>query len=140
MIRIRDALTLSVTKLKTRKVRLIVTTIVSGLFFIVLTVASLVFTGVTNSIESYAKDGFGNRYLAQVGTYSNVEFEYMYDKSLIESVKEIDKKLIEDKKAEAKKLGIEYDATSEILSVIKDPNQLEDSREMINPTPQSRKV
>ncbi len=140
MIRIRDALTLSVTKLKTRKVRLIVTTIVSGLFFIVLTVASLVFTGVTNSIESYAKDGFGNRYLAQVGTYSNVEFEYMYDNTLIESAKEIDKKLIEDKKAEAKKLGIEYDATSEILSVMKDPNQLEDSREMINPTPQTASI
>lgn len=124
MIRLRDALTLSVTKLKTRRVRLVVTTIVSGLFFVILALVSILFSGATKSIEDFANDGFGKRYIAQVGSYGNTaDYAFADDKNLIAQAKEIDKKLIEEKKAEAKRLGLTYDPASEQLSVIPNGGQ-----------------
>lgn len=139
MIRFRDALTLSVTKLKTRRIRLIVTTLVSGLFFVILAFASLVFTGTTRSIEEFSKDGFGKRYVAQVSPYaSKAEYGFYEDKTITAQAKEADKKLIESKKAEAKRLGVTYDSNSEPSSVSLASGQ--NSEDTLNLTPQVQDI
>ncbi len=119
MIRLSDAFTLSVTKLKTRRVRLVVTTIVSGLFFVVLAFASSVFNGTIASIEEFSADGFGSRYITRVEGISGPNDYLMYeDKDLIARAKVIDAELIARKKAVAKELGLTYEPSLEQVSVM----------------------
>ena len=119
MIRFSDALTLSLTKLKTRRVRLVVTTLVSGLFFVVLAFASSVFNGTIKSIEDFSADGFGSRYITRVEGISGPNDYLMYEnKDLIAQAKTIDADLIARKKAAAKEMGLTYEPTLEQLSVM----------------------
>ena len=120
MIRLKDALKLSLTKLKTRRIRLAVMIVVSGLFFVLLVFASLVFTGATNSIDKFSQDGLGGRYIVKVESIDDPEFAMYEDKALQEKAKAADKQLIAAKKAEAKRLGIEYDPATEQQSVMDD--------------------
>lgn len=120
MIRLKDALTLSFTKLKTRRIRLAVMIIVSGLFFVLLVFASLVFNGAADSIKTFSQDGLGGRYIVRVESVEDAEFTMYQDKQLIEKAKAADKQYIAAKQAEAKRLGIEYDPTSESPSVFDD--------------------
>lgn len=138
MIRLSDAFTLSVTKLKTRRVRLIVTTVVSGLFFVVLAFASSVFNGTIESVEEFSADGFGSRYITRVDGISGPNDFLMYeDKDLIAQAKVIDAELIARKKAAAKELGIAYEPTLEQLSVVPSgPN----GNDVIVDTPQIQKL
>ena len=106
MIRISDAFTLSVTKLKTRRIRLIVTTVVSGLFFVILAFASSVSNGSIASVEQFSEDGFGSRFITRVdGVSGPSEYDMYQDAALIAKAKIIDKELIAAKKAAAKELG-----------------------------------
>ncbi len=111
MIRLRDSLTLALTKLRTRKVRLMVTIIVSGLLFCGLTAASLVVRGAFHSIDSFNKEGFGSRYIVQ--GFSQGNFVNTQDAKIIDRAVAIQKDLITRKKAAAKTLGVEYDASTE---------------------------
>lgn len=130
MIRVRDALTLSVTKLKTRRIRLAVMTIVSGLFFVLLVFASFIFTGVMNSIDRFSQEGLGDRYIVKVESIDDPDFGLYDNKEVIAEAKKADKKLVADKTAAAKKLGIEYDPTTETLAVSKDDNDYESVQEL----------
>jgi ABC-type antimicrobial peptide transport system permease subunit len=133
MIRFSDALTLSLTKLKTRRVRLIVTTIVSGLFFVLLAFSSFVFNGTLSSVETFNEDGFGERYITRVDSVSTFDYMMFEDPSVIAEAKAIDKAYIAEKKAAAKKLGVPYDPAMEQLSVFENGPG---GSESINPTPQ----
>lgn len=108
MIRINDAFLLARTKLKLRIVRLTVTIVISSLLFGVLVFIALIFTGTTNSLQSFGKEGFGGRYLV-----SAVPLTYnVYgssDETLIKTFEPIQVNLIAQKKAAAKKLNITYD-------------------------------
>ncbi len=118
MIRLKDALTLSLTKLKTRRIRLAVMVVVSGLFFVLLVFASLVFTGALDSINKFSQDGLGGRYIVRVESIDDAEFAMTENKQLQEKARAADKQLFAAKKAEATRLGIEYDPASEPTSVI----------------------
>lgn len=114
----QDALVLALTKLKTRRIRLAVTVVISGLLFILLTLASLVVNGALQSVDSFTKEGFGSRYLLQVyPAYS----DYYLDLAKPEVVATA-KSQLEDlklqKKAEAKRLNIDYDPASEQAVII----------------------
>ncbi len=111
MIRFRDSLTLSLTKLRTRKVRLTITVIVSGLLFCGLSSASLIARGAFKSIDDFNKDGFGQRYIVQ--GYYNQSYPDMSDPKIIDRVLALQKDLVARKKAAAKSLGIEYDPSTE---------------------------
>lgn len=139
MIRVRDALTLSVTKLKTRRIRLAVMTIVSGLFFVLLVFASFIFTGVMNSIDRFSQEGLGDRYIVKVESIDDPDFGLYDNKEVIAEAKKADKKLVADKTATAKKLGIEYDPTTETLAVTKDENDYESVQELPHVAPILRK-
>jgi len=138
MIRMSDAFTLSLTKLKTRRVRLIVTTVVSGLFFVVLAFASSVFNGTITSVEEFSDDGFGSRYITRVDGIGGPNDYLLYEnKDLIAQAKIIDADLIARKKVAAKELGITYEPTLEQISVFPaGPN----SKEGIQETPQVKEL
>lgn len=111
MIRMRAATMLAFTKLRTRKVRLIVTIVISGLLFSVLAGASIAARGVFASITDFSSEGFSDRYLVQAGQLSSSNV-YAND-TVIDRAIAIHKDTIARKKAEAKRLDIEYNAESE---------------------------
>lgn len=111
MIRMQDAATLAFTKLRTRKVRLIITIVVSGVLFSGLAGASIVARGVIGSVADFSKEGLGDRYIAQAFSQSTgIAFD---DPDLMDRSLAIYKDTITRKKAEAKRLGIAYDAASD---------------------------
>ena len=70
MIRLHDAYVLASTKLRTRRIRTILAVISAGLIFGVIILASLLLTGLQNSLSSYARAGFGGRYFLSLSDYS----------------------------------------------------------------------
>ncbi len=112
MIRVRDAALLAYTKLRTRKVRLTVTIVISGLLLSGLAAASFVVRGAFDSINDFSKEGFGQRYI--VSAYLNSgSVDLSENADLIAKAEAGQKDLVARKKAAAKQLGIEYDPTSE---------------------------
>jgi hypothetical protein len=110
MISLRDSLTLAVTKLRLRRVRLAVTLIVSGLLFAVLAGGSLVVRGGINSVKSFADEGFSNRFMVDV----NPAISYTGNsKELIARAEQIQKRRLEEMAAEARRLGLEFDPKSQ---------------------------
>jgi hypothetical protein len=115
MIRYRDATTLALTKLRTRKVRLIVTIVISGLLFSGLAGASIVARGIMGSIDSFGKEGLGDRYIAQANTQSSYDFST--NQTIIDRALAIHKDIVARKKVEAKRLDLPYDASTETSPV-----------------------
>lgn len=66
MIGFVDALTLARTKLRAKRILLIITVVVSGLLFGVLSTALFVSTGITRSTESFFTKALDSRYLVEV--------------------------------------------------------------------------
>lgn len=116
MIRVRDSFTLALTKLRTRKIRLFVTILISGLLLINLVLSSLIARGVFQSIGSFSEEGFGNRFILQG---SAIEQPYIVkDQELIKKAEQLHASIISQKKASAKKLDLAYDSAQEELPVI----------------------
>lgn len=112
MIRLTDALTLAVTKLRTRKLRLAVTVIMASLLLGVLAFGVTVSRGVIDSTERFTSSGLADRYIVNVmEPYMNPPYE---NAAVIARANQIYTQLVADKKAEAKRLGIEYDVSSEL--------------------------
>jgi hypothetical protein len=111
MIGFRDTATLAFTKLRTRKVRLVITIVVSGLLFSMLAGASSVARGAFGSISAFNKEGLGDRYIVQAGFFGN--FNMQSNTELIDQVIAAQKDLVARKKAQAKALGVEYDPATE---------------------------
>jgi hypothetical protein len=114
MIRLRDALTLALTKLRTRRVRTTVTVIIASLLFGVMTLATFVVQGVTDSMQRFTSGTLSERYLAMV-SYSPQRGGGPAEApdSVKERAQQLYTQMVSDKKAAAKKLGIEYDPTME---------------------------
>lgn len=111
MIRFRDSLTLALTKLRTRKVRLLVTIIVSGLLLSGLMAASFITRGAFASIENFNKEGLGKRFIVSGTDIRSVD---LYQKTeVIDLALQIHKDTVARKKTEAKRLGIEYNAAQD---------------------------
>jgi hypothetical protein len=111
MLGFTDNVTLAVTKLRTRRIRLIVTLIVSGLLFTVLVMGSLVIRGGLASLKSFTKDGFSSRFIVSIYPYSSVTSNY--DPAIVKRAQAIQKDLIAKKTTEAKRLGVPYDSSTE---------------------------
>lgn len=115
MIRFTDAFTLAHTKLRTRKVRTIITATIASLLFSLLVAAILVISGVIGSARNFMEGGLTERYLTSaVVMPAGIDgMDEMSSREIIARAQEIHKQLIADKTAEAKRLGIEYDPKSE---------------------------
>lgn len=117
MIRPLDAFTLAVTKLRTRKIRTSVTVAIAGLLFGLVMIVVIVSDGVFTSVEQMTSKSMTGRYIiGGMQPYTDTSNLYA-DKTLIARAKAEYKALIADKKAEAKRLGIEYDAATEVNPV-----------------------
>ncbi len=121
-----DALRLSATKLKNRRIRLIVTVVVAGLLFVGLAFVSIIFNGFVSSVENFSQDGFGKRFIVNVSDagYNDI-YKVLSQPEVVAKAKQADSELVAAKTAEAKRLGIPYDKNGETLAVSeqsKDPS------------------
>lgn len=132
MIRMREATMLALTKLRTRKVRLVVTVIISGLLFSILAGASIATRGIFASIESFNDEGFSDRYIVQAGALTGGG--YMMNEAVIDRAVGINKEIIAKKKAEAKRLGLDYSAETESSPVDEYPDGSGGKFRNLNPT------
>ena len=135
MIGMRDALTLAHTKIRSKRLRLIITTIVSGLVFGVMAGATILVDGMSKSLTEFARQNLDGRFLVS-GTpnyYGPVDFNPS-DATLIAEVQKYHAAYLAERKAAAKRYGIEYDERSEIQPVTEDtnPNVPAEFRKQIN--------
>lgn len=115
MIRLTDATRLALTKLRTRKLRLLITIFVSGLLFSGLAAASIVARGSFHSVESFGDEGFGKRFI--VSGYSQTMFDFMQNESIMSRATALNKDLVARKTAEAKRLGLTFDPVTDPVPV-----------------------
>lgn len=104
---------LALTKLKTRKVRLLVTLFISSILFAIILAASMTARGAVGGIEKFSKTGFGNRYITHANSNTQI-FDYISNPSLIAQTLDMQKNLQAKKAAEAKNLGLTYDAKADV--------------------------
>lgn len=116
MIRLTDALTLAFTKLRTRKIRTILTIVIAALLFSGVFVILFVSQGFFQGAEKFSKESFAGRFII---TGSDMNYAYadqtalMMDPTLIKKAEDKRAQLIADKKREAARLGIDYDPSTE---------------------------
>lgn len=134
MILVRDALRLAVTKLKIRKVRLIITVVIAALLFAGAVFMVTVVNGSLKSVEKFNVSGLSNQYLV-VGSPGQSLLDYS-DPGLIAFIEAEEKALNIRKKAEAKRLGIEFTPTVESQWVQSDPS----GGKYVNTTPEVQKL
>lgn len=104
-----DSGRLAVTKLRTRKFRLIITVVVSSLLFSILFAASFSVNGVYTSLKEFNQSGLGNRYFVTGNNLNNDSYNKQSDPELVKQAIAIEKEVQVKKVAEAKRLNITYD-------------------------------
>jgi hypothetical protein len=114
MIGFVDTLTLAVTKLRIRKVRLGVTVLTAGLLFSVLVFGSLLSRGVTSSLGLFMSEGLLNRYAVSIIAYPE---PLQSNPALIAEVKTLEKSQIASKIAEAGRLKLAYDPNLQVSAI-----------------------
>lgn len=108
MIRPTDALLLARTKLKVRKIRLIVTVFISSLLFAALFFLMFVSSGAIQSLKDFGKEGYGGRYFVEASIVG-YQPSGPDDKTTIDKFSATQRDLVAKKKQAAKKLDISYD-------------------------------
>ena len=121
MIRLADAALLASTKLRTRKVRTIVTATLASLLFAGLVAAFTIVSGVIGSYTDYSKNSLAERYITQVAWLNNSVQANYESPELIAKAKARNIQIVADKKIDAKRLGIVYDPIAD-QPVVLPPN------------------
>ena len=115
MIKLTDTALLAFTKLRSRKIRTVITVLLASLLFGVLVAASLIMTGVFGSVDNFRKDGLTSRYIINVNKpiSGNTVQQTLRDPDMVAEAKKRYEQLVEDKTAEAKRLGLSYTQVSD---------------------------
>ncbi|KGN37023.1 FtsX-like permease family protein [Knoellia subterranea] len=124
MIGFRDSITLARTKIRSKRLRLLITTIVSGLLFGIIGGGVLLFYGTSASIDRFADQNLGGRYLVQGTPVIPSEQLYPYpgDPALVKEMQAAHTAYLAERKAAAEKYGItDYDPRTEVAAIIDDP-------------------
>lgn len=111
MIKLADAVLLAFTKLRTKKLRTIITIVLAGLLFGVLVAASLMVNGLFSSVNAFRQEGLTSRYIVSVLNKPadvNGLYKIMRDPQMIAEAKQRYEDIVKRKTAEAKRLGLEY--------------------------------
>lgn len=123
ILRTADAFKLAYTKLRTRKVRTVVTLFVSGLLFSVLVAGSMIVSGALQSFDDFSSEGFTKRYIV-AGAYSvfqyNPEDDIHNDAAYVARAEALVKDEVAAKKAAAKRLNLPYDETALMKETIEE--------------------
>lgn len=120
MMRFNDATRLASTKLRTRKVRLIITIIVAGMMFSVLAAVSFTARGIFASIDSFNQEGFGDRYIISASAHSSIK-DLRTNPEVIARAQALYKEEQAQKAAYAKTIGWQYD-TKNVPSITTEIN------------------
>ena len=138
MIGPRDTITLARTKIRSKRVRLLITTIVSALVFGVMAGVTVLFTGVNHSIKDFTRQNFVGQFLIQ-GIPNPINHSAsgadIYDPAVIAAVQELNTAYLAERKAAAKTYGItDYDPRTEAPAVVEDnsPNVPAEFRKSVN--------
>lgn len=124
MIRLSDALLLASTKLRTRKIRTIVTAVMASLIFSAIIFVLALAQGMISSYRAFTSSGLSERYVANVYFVEGWhEGDDTSSPELIAEARVKHSQRIAAKVAEAKRLGIEYDPKSEPALTIKHPEE-----------------
>lgn len=118
MLGLKYNLTLSVTKLRTRRVRLIVTLLVSGIIFTVLVFFSLVVTGATRSLKAFTSEGLLNHYVTMVAGNPFGAQGLLSDNKTIAHAEDLDAIRVAAEQKEAKRLGVSFDPKTASHAVV----------------------
>lgn len=116
MIRLTDASLLAFTKLRSHKLRNLVTILLASTLFGVLIAASLMMNGLLSGIDLFRKEGLASRYIVSVSnapTDTDGFYKVARDPQLIARAKERYESIVAQKTAEAKRLGIPYSHISD---------------------------
>lgn len=111
MIKVSDATLLTLSKLRSHKLRTILTILVASLVFSILVAISLIATGAFNSIEKFRQGSLTNRYIVSVYNAppaSMATLQLLRDPELISAAKNQYESLVAAKTIEAERLGINY--------------------------------
>lgn len=113
-MRLRDAVVLATTKLRTHRVRSGIVTGVSGVLFGLLIGIVVIAQGVFDSAERFNSLGLGDRYIISA---NEVNEYYIYqdleNPEVVERVKQAHRQIVSKKQAAASKHGISYNAEVE---------------------------
>jgi hypothetical protein len=118
MMRLRDASLLALTKLRTRRIRTLITIVISGLLFAILVAALVVEQGMSNSIASFNQEGLNSRYVVHSSTDSILgggDAGILHNLDVQKRAQQIYDQTVASKTAAAKKLGITFDPKTEPL-------------------------
>ncbi|MBP6995194.1 MAG: ABC transporter permease [Phycicoccus sp.] len=135
-----DTLTLARTKIRSKRLRLFVTTIVSALVFGVLAGTTILVDGMSASLARFATVNLGERYLVSGGpNYYSPTMGGGMDPSnpeMLARVEAINTEYLAERKLAAREFGItDYDARNEIPYFVDntDPNVPPEYRRTVNP-------
>lgn len=112
MIRFSDAAVLAATKLRTRKIRTIITIGMVSILFSVLILATLVTGGIIASARAFTSGNLSERYITHV-QYTNDYQTYSTSPEVKQRANQLHAQLVADKTAAAKRLGVDYDPNTE---------------------------
>lgn len=135
MMRLTDATKLATTKLRTRKVRLVVTIVIAGLMFSTLAATSMVGRGIFDSLSSFNREAFGDRYIVSAQDHNSYQ-SLLTKPEIVERTIAIQKDMVARKTAEAKRLGITYDAKNE-PAVVNDSDTPQGKQRIVDITSQA---
>lgn len=113
MINIRDSVTIARAKLRSKRLLLLATVILSGLLFALLYSADIVTSGITNSAEKYSKAALGGKYLVKSspiipsGVYGPNRIDL--SKETIQTLTNLQQDYIANQKKLAAQLKISFD-------------------------------
>lgn len=122
MIGMRDALTLARTKIRSKRIRLLLTTIVSGLVFGVMAGGTILLDGMSSSLTSFARKNLDGRFLVSASPNFNGVSINPNSAELITEVQRYQDAYIAERKAAAQRLGVTYDPASEEPAYTEDPS------------------
>jgi hypothetical protein len=111
-----DSLQIAYTKIRMRKLRLVVTVSLSGLIFSAIIAALLLSAGAFKSVNAFSKSGLGSRYIVSVAIPPNSPYDggmFNNNATVATQADAIENSIIAAKKAAASRLGISYDPTTE---------------------------
>ena len=125
MIEIMDSLTLATAKLRSKRLLLLSTVVVSGLLFAVLFAAIIVSGGITKSVNGYTNATLNGKYLVKAtpvipqDVYGPSRFNPSPD--LVNELTSLQTKYIADQRALAAQLKIPFDPTTIPQILVPDP-------------------
>ncbi len=113
MMRVADSVQLAGAKLRTHRVRTGVITGVAALLFAGIATVLCMLTGAARSMESFGKEGLGDRFIVQARPVYDAQVTYVGTPELLDRLRAQTNQLKAEKKAAAKRLNIAYDATND---------------------------